>query len=444
NFSQCASTDAVEITQDVALPSIIFAPPAILTCAVETVLLNASGSTQGDDFIFNWGTIDGHFAGNTDGLSVSIDQPGTYTLTIENVQTGCTNSNQVSVDQDIETPGADAGDTFVLECWENTANLDGSGSEQGGHINYLWTTVGGNLASGGTTTAPVINEPGLYTLLVTNTENGCTSLDEVLVTQPVPQATFDLNQPPCFGDPGRIRFPQVVGGTPPYEYSIDGGDTYQVSNIFTEVAPGDYELIVRDENGCTYEADASIIQPDSTVAIIEPAEATIQFGENYVINAQTNLVPDEIAQVFWSNTNTLDCDNCLRPSANPLRTTDYLVTVINQNGCTDQAPFRLFVDRTQVVYVPNAFSPNGDGTNDLFYIFARPGTVERIRTFQIFNRWGEPVFEGYNLAANNPEHGWDGNFRGETMNNAVFAWFAEIEFIDGTVEVYKGDVQLSR
>lgn len=444
NFNQCANTDAVEITQDVALPSVIFAPPAILTCAVETILLNASASTQGDDFIFNWATQDGHFIGEPNSLNVSVDQPGMYILTIENVLTGCTNTNQVVVDQDITPPVADAGNSFVLECWENTANLDGSDSEQGAHIVYEWNTVSGNLSSGGATPSPLIDAPGLYNLLVTNTENGCTAQDEVLVTQPVPDATFDLIQPLCFGDPGTIRFPQVTGGAPPYEYSIDGGANYQSGNLFADIMPGNYELIVRDENGCTYEASGTIVQPDSTYALIEPADATIMFGESYDINLQTNLPDNEIAQIFWSNSNTLSCDGCLRPSANPLRTTDYLATIVSQNGCTDQAPFRLFVDRTQTVYIPNAFSPNGDGTNERFYIFARNGVIENIRTFQIYNRWGEPVFEGYDLAPNNPEHGWDGKFRGESLNNAVFAWFAEIEFIDGTVEIFKGDVQLTR
>ncbi len=444
NFNQCTAMDAVEITQDVNLPSVVFTPPGMLTCAVETVLLDASASTQGDNFTFNWSTLDGNFVGSTTSLAVSIDEPGTYDLTIENMLTGCSNSNQVVVDQDIIAPVAEAGNTFVLECWEDTANLDGSNSQQGPNITYQWTTIGGGFTSGTTTSAPVINAPGLYTLLVTNTENGCSAQDQVLVTQPVPEASFDLIQPPCFGDPGTIRFPQVTGGTPPYEFSIDGGDSYQAGSIFTNVTPGNYELIVRDENGCTYEASAAIIQPDSTVAIIEPAEATIQFGESYTINGQTNLIPGEIADIFWSNPGSLSCDDCLRPTARPLRTTDYLVTVVSQNGCIDQAPFRLFVDRTQTVYVPNAFSPNGDGTNDLFYIFARSGVIENIRAFRIYNRWGEPVFEGYNLSPNNPEHGWDGTFRGEQMNNAVFAWHAEIEFIDGTVEHFKGDVQLSR
>jgi gliding motility-associated-like protein len=159
---------------------------------------------------------------------------------------------------------------------------------------------------------------------------------------------------------------------------------------------------------------------------------------------QTNLTGADIAQVFWSNAGTLDCEDCLRPVASPKRTTDYLMTIVSQNGCTDQAAFRLFVDRSQAVYVPNAFSPNGDGSNDRFYIAARAGTVESIRTFQIYNRWGALVFKGDNLLPNNPAHGWDGTLGGEVVKNSVLAWFAEIEFTDGSVELFKGDLQLFR
>lgn len=442
---QCGLTATAEATVTVnALPNVMLTPPSTLTCAAQTVLLDASNSTQGDEFHFNWSTQDGQFIGAPDSLNVPVDQPGIYTLSIENMITGCADTGQVEVGLDITPPIANAGSDFVLECWEGAANLDGSRSEQGGHINYEWTATGGNLASGEATIAPLIDMPGLYTLSVTNTDNGCTAQDQVLVTQPAPDASVDLMQPTCLDDIGTIQFPQVTGGTPPYEYSIDGGATYQSANLFANVVPGNYTLIVRDDNGCTYETSGAIVQPDSTIALIEPAKATIKFGDRYTIHAQTNLADDEIGEVFWSNGSTLSCDDCLRPTASPLQTTDYLLTVIDQNGCLDQAPFRLFVDRAQTVYIPDAFSPNGDGTNETFHIFARNGTIENIRTFQVYNRWGQPVFEGRNLAPNNPTHGWDGTFRGEQVNNAVFAWLAEIVFSDGTVEVFKGNVQLIR
>jgi gliding motility-associated-like protein len=406
--------------------------------------LSAVNSTYGAGFSLQWGTQGGQFATEPEGLTASVNATGMYTLAIADLETGCTNSGEVYVGADTIPPTADAGDDFVINCGATLVSLNGSGSDRGPHISYQWSTAGGHFASEPTSISPDIDAAGVYNLLVTNTENGCAAQDEVVVTQLAPEASFELRQPLCYGDVGSIQFQQVTGGTPPYEYSVDGGASYQPNQVFAALPSGNYTLLVKDDNGCMFETSASITQPDSTIAVIQPAEATIVFGESYTIYAQTNLPDEDIAQVFWSNAYTLDCEDCLRPVASPQRTTDYLMTIISQNGCTDQAPFRLFVDRSQAVYVPNAFSPNGDGSNDRFYIAARAGTVKNIRTFQIYDRWGALVFNGENLLPNNPHHGWDGTFRGEMVRNSVLAWFTEIEFTDGSVEILKGDLQLFR
>ncbi|MBU6340786.1 MAG: gliding motility-associated C-terminal domain-containing protein, partial [Bacteroidetes bacterium] len=75
---------------------------------------------------------------------------------------------------------------------------------------------------------------------------------------------------------------------------------------------------------------------------------------------------------------------------------------------------------------------------------AKPGTVKNIRSFQIFDRWGEMVFTQKDFQPNNPEIGWDGKLNGSELSPAVFVWYAEVEFIDGVIELYKGDVTLVR
>ena len=119
------------------------------------------------------------------------------------------------------------------------------------------------------------------------------------------------------------------------------------------------------------------------------------------------------------------------------------VAVRDSNGCVAEDDIFIFVNRKRNVYIPSAFSPNEDGKNDRFHVFGDE-TVVNIRSFLIFNRWGEPVYEGYNLPPNDPAYGWDGNFREQPMNPAVFAYVAEIEFSDGDVELFYGDVTLAR
>jgi gliding motility-associated-like protein len=147
---------------------------------------------------------------------------------------------------------------------------------------------------------------------------------------------------------------------------------------------------------------------------------------------------------LWTPGSGLSCDTCLNPVATPPQTTLYKITAVTKNGCEDSGIILLLVNKNVSIYVPNAFSPNNDGVNDVIMIFADPNKVANIKSFLVFSRWGETVYEYYNFQPNDPAYGWDGSHRGEMMNPAVFAWFAEVEFVDGRVELFEGDVTLVR
>jgi len=156
-----------------------------------------------------------------------------------------------------------------------------------------------------------------------------------------------------------------------------------------------------------------------------------------------NIPQEDIDTIMWSPANLLDCDTCFQVMTMPLQSTTFSVT-IESNGCSDSDALQLIVRKDQTIYGPTAFSPNGDGENDRFLLYAGTSYVAKIRTFQVFNRWGETVHEEFNFPPNDPAFGWDGTHRGQAMDPAVFTWFAEVEFIDGRVEIFKGDVSLVR
>ncbi|MCG8326593.1 MAG: choice-of-anchor L domain-containing protein [Chitinophagales bacterium] len=444
NFNGCVSIDEVVITQDVAVPVVIIDSPEILTCAVESIILDATASSQGATLIYQWTTPNGHIIEGIDGMTPLVDEPGDYTLTIINTTNQCENDTDISVVQDIETPTAEAGSDYLMDCWEPTDELNGVGSSVGTDYVYEWSTTSGNIVNGANTLDPVIAAPGIYTILVTDITNGCTDEDDIFVSQTIPIASPEAVQPPCHDDPGHIFIPEIIGGTSPFVYSIDGGGEFYSNSSFTNLDPGIYDVVVQDVNGCEHETEITIDQPDSMIVLITLDEVELLLGEQHQIVAQVNIPEEEIGQIIWSNAENLSCDDCLTPMVTPIYTADYRVDVISVNGCHDEAFLRIFVDRERDVYIPNVFSPNGDGANDFFYPFARPNTVEKIKSFMVFNRWGEPVHEVYNFAPNDPIFGWDGHFRGELMNGAVFTWFAEIEFVDGDVEIFEGDVLLLR
>ena len=120
----------------------------------------------------------------------------------------------------------------------------------------------------------------------------------------------------------------------------------------------------------------------------------------------------------------------------------YWVEVGNHCGTDIDSIEVTFVDCYCYIYVPNAFSPNGDGTNDYFSPVSNCGFVEY--RLQIFNRWGDLVYERTNFPIGDNSAGWDGTLNGKMLNAGVFVFFLEVEFIDGSVEVFSGDVVLVR
>ncbi|TAK35125.1 MAG: T9SS type B sorting domain-containing protein, partial [Saprospiraceae bacterium] len=438
----CTATDNVIITQDTAVPNGLIAPPGQLDCNVAVVSLNASAS-QGAGFEYLWTTFGGSILTGATTLSPQVNAPGTYVLTVTNTGNGCTKEVQTSVSQDIIHPVADAGQAFVMDCFDELNYLDGSGSTSIGPVSYAWSTANGTIVSGANTVQPAISTPGTYMLTVTTPGNGCTDTGEVVITRDEPVAEPLAIQPPCFGDQGAIKFQNVQGGTPPYLYSLDGGQTFSNQSFFTHLEPAVYSVVVQDSKGCKFDDEIYVEQPELLTLSLE-ANAEIHLGDSYQINAQVSLPTSELSQITWSPSNTLSCGDCLNPIATPDATTLYKITVATENGCDATDFILLVVDKRVSVYVPNAFSPNGDGTNDVFMIYSDPKTVVKIKSFLVFNRWGETVWQYFNFEPNNPAFGWDGHHRGQLMNPAVFAWFAEIEFVDGRTELFKGDVTLMR
>ncbi|HHJ51221.1 MAG TPA: T9SS type B sorting domain-containing protein, partial [Phaeodactylibacter sp.] len=442
--NHCTSADVVVVSENTTPPVVVLAEADPITCAVETVALNPAGTDAGANFSWLWSTPDGQFYDLSDPQAPIVNAPGTYILEVENDLNGCVETAQVQVQEDKTEPGAEAGPDLELNCHLTQVNLNAQANVQGIPLAYSWTTTGGNILNGADEQDPLINAPGLYEVTVTNLLNGCTSTDALTVTENMPQAfDFETDDPGCAGQTGSIVFQTVIGGAPPYLYSVDNGQSFSSSPVFNNLEPGAYDLVVMDANDCPLD-DVAFIPEGLEVLVDLEAYVLTSYGETTILNAITNIAPDDIEEIIWSPTDGLSCTDCLNPSAQPDETTYYFVTIRTKDGCEADAKVLVVVDKQAAIYVPNAFSPNGDGNNDLFMIFAGPNQVEKVRNFLVFNRWGETVFEYHNFDPNNPAYGWDGTFRGQPLNPAVFTWYAEIEFKDGRVELFEGDVQLVR
>ncbi|MBA3899588.1 MAG: gliding motility-associated C-terminal domain-containing protein [Bacteroidetes bacterium] len=136
----------------------------------------------------------------------------------------------------------------------------------------------------------------------------------------------------------------------------------------------------------------------------------------------------------WHPPTGLSCTNCPNPIAAPEQTTLYYVTSTGENGCKTMDSVMVIVDIDLHIYIPNIFSPNGDGQNDVLYV--RGKGIKNLQFF-IYNRWGEMVFESRDL-----NYGWDGTFRGQLLAPGVFVYSIVAILETGQRVVKNGDVTL--
>ncbi len=442
-YNGCTNSDQLLININQTPPTALIAPPAQLTCAVQSVQLNGAGSSTGGQFDYSWsgpGIVSG-----TNTLNPTVNQPGLYSLDILNTNNGCSSQLTTTVVQDIQAPLAEAGNGFELTCSVEQDELSAAGSSSGVNFAYLWTTANGNILEGANTAAPLVDAVGNYSLLVTNTQTGCTATDQTLVTENTnyPAAiALSTKKPACGGQPGTITFDEVTGGVGPYLYSIDGGETFLSANQFGNLTPGTYPLVVQDVNGCEYDQTLTFPVPVEPTVTVNP-DISLEFGASATLTAAINIPLWQLDTIIWSPMEGLTPTS--QPNvmiATPFHDMEYTVTIINKDGCEDRASLIVRVS-DPAIWAPNAISPNiDDGINDEFLIWAQKNTVQIIRSLQIYDRWGNQVFQAKDIQPNDPKLGWDGTFRGKVMNPAVFVWWAEVVLIDGRSILLKGDVTI--
>ncbi len=277
-----------------------------------------------------------------------------------------------------------------------------------------------------------------YSLILTDAVGCSLDLSFTITSPALMMPEVEFRNPSCDGlASGAIEVLSVAGGSPPYLYALEN-DAFLSSTLFLDLLEGSYQVSIQDSNGCIEVVESAITAPDiPEIYFID--EYRIDLGDS--IQMRPFLNNTSVAEIIWTNPATLSCSDCLKPMAGPLETTDYQLTIISDDGCQTTEMVRVHVVNKMRVYVPNVFSPNHDGVNDEFLIFAA-NEVASVLYFRVFNRWGSMVFEQKDFAPNTPSLGWDGTYKGETLDPATFVWTAEILFIDGERTIYSGNVVL--
>jgi len=271
---------------------------------------------------------------------------------------------------------------------------------------------------------------------------GCDSLIELnLVVQDAEElnATFVVFDPSCpAAADGSISIDTILGGRPPFEITIfnSAGDTV----INNQLPAGTYEFELVDRFACAVSYSFDLNDPLPLVLSLGD-DQNLQLGESFPLRPNLNQI---VQFISWSPTDGLDCTDCLNPIARPAETTTYILTVSNGGGCEVSDSLTLFVEEVQKLFVPNIFTPNFDGINDFFTLYADAENVEEIKRFMVFDRWGNVLFSIANQPPNARTLEWDGRFKGELMGTGVYTWLAEASLHGGEVYQLSGDVLLLR
>lgn len=277
-----------------------------------------------------------------------------------------------------------------------------------------------------------------YVVTATN-QQGCSKLDSVKISVKQPFAMPHSNSTVLCKGQSKSIFATDANY---YQWSPSAG--LNNSTISNPIAAPDsstiYRVIGKDNAGCF--SDTAFV---NVQVVLQP---TVEAGADKKINlgAAIDLVPVfsvDVTQIFWTPTDEIFRNSSSAVTVKPLQTTEYTIEVKNAAGCMASDKVKVFVVNMDVdIFLPNTFSPNGDGMNDVFY--PRSSTSVKIARFKIFNKIGMPVFEKNNIYTNETAGGWDGTFKGVKMEPDVYLYI--VEYVDYTGKAFasKGNIALLR
>lgn len=332
----------------------------------------------------------------------------------------------------------DVGPDRVLSCTDAGVLVPGLTTAPG---IYEWTLDGEVISD---QLSVFAETPGSYVLTATY-PGGCVARDSLVIesnTEAPAITAIEIIPERCRGENnGRIVVEEVTGGVSPYAYAIDGS-TLNTAGFFTELEPGDYTIVITDANGCATDTLITI-EPGPDIKIGEPFVLEIMRGDSGIISIEVNVPEAELRSVEWRPPDQLSCDTCLTTQVTATNSQNYTLEVVHENGCIVSTSVQLLTEEDLEVYIPNVFSPNGDGNNDGFTLFA-DSRVREIASMDIFDRWGEHVFTAVGISPNQPDAGWDGTHKGRPLNPQVLVYTIVTLLDDGREVVFKGDFTLMR
>lgn len=287
-------------------------------------------------------------------------------------------------------------------------------------------------------------QTGIYvdTLLSSFGCDSIVTLDLTVIDDPRITADILAEDPSCFGvNDASIDVMPGNTGFPPFRYSLN--DSLQSAiPFFSPLSPGNYQVKIEDRYGCHYTEE---------VVLAYPPELTVDIGEDTMVNLGfpfqfQSTVSYPNANYQWTSLLPLSCTDCPNPSMVATANGSVSLQVSNAAGCTatDSLLFSINTADSYRIYAPNAFSPNSDGINDRFTVFTNGFEAELIEVFQVYDRWGNLIYDGVNIPPGDMSQGWDGRSKNQPVDMGVYIYRIDLLFIDGMKKTFTGSVSVVR
>ena len=287
--------------------------------------------------------------------------------------------------------------------------------------------------SNGTTSSVISNlSPGNYTVIVTDA-SGCQRTESFTINAAA-SIDFIVNTTAasCEQNDGTASV-DIINGNGPFSFTFSSG---QNTPSATNLASGNYTVTVSNNDGCT-STKPFVISQNNTISVdIESSKNVLEEGENAVLTATYS--PSSLNVIYsWSPKETLSCPDCPNPTATPTADTWYILTVTTASGCSGvDSVLIAFKKECGEAYVPNMFSPNNDGNND---VFVPKGKCIVKGMILIYNRWGELIFRTDDI-----HQGWDGTQNGKEVNSGVYVYKIDLVTEEENTLHLNGSVTLVR
>ncbi|MEI6312592.1 MAG: PKD domain-containing protein [Bacteroidota bacterium] len=335
---------------------------------------------------------------------------------------GCSNKDSVLIKVYL-LPNTQIAAIPSIICQGNNVPLLATGG-----ISYSWHT--GNLLSDSTIANPIANvqDTILYYVTAINS-HGCDKNDTLLIQPQMPVVAIAENDSAfCFGNYVQLH---ANGG---YYYQWRPASYLSNSLVQNPYAKPDTSIIytVTVSNDC--------FSDDTTVSItIYPLPIANAGPDATIYRGQTTTLSGSLGEIYsWFPLTGLNNPYDAVTIAAPYNTTDYILTVVDYYGCVNYDTVRVNVIKNSLLLVPTAFTPNGDGVNDIFRI-VKYFNIKKLVSFNIYSRWGELVFSTDDINT-----GWDGSYKARPQPSSTFVWVVKgIDYDDQEI-TEKGNVTLIR